>query len=158
MIFLKCKTDSSAEQLHLTYGDILLLMNKMKNQKLSKILKLADDLTKQELMMLNQAIVSLIKMQQDVDFKKAATVFAKGDIVSFQDSNNIIVQGVVTKKNPKTVQVTTSDNYYVNVPATYLTHIASPSKRIQEFRKSICPTFEEMQEIIKIEIREDTFH
>ena len=33
------------------------------NSKLSKILKLAGDLTKAELMMLNQALVSLIKTQ-----------------------------------------------------------------------------------------------
>ena len=47
------------------------------NNKLSKILKLAGDLTKSELMMLNQAVVSLIKTQQDVDFKKAAISFQK---------------------------------------------------------------------------------
>ena len=78
----------------------------MKNHKLSKILKLAKDLTKQELIMLNQAVVSLIKMQEDVDFKKAAISFKKGDIVSFKDSSGVRVQGVVTKKNPKTLQVT----------------------------------------------------
>ena len=70
------------------------------NNKLSKILEFADGLTKSELMTLNQAIVSLIKSQQDVDFKKAAITFAKGDIVSFEDSSGIRVQGVVTKKNP----------------------------------------------------------
>lgn len=71
------------------------------NSKLSKILKLAGDLTKAELMMLNQAVVSLIKTQQDVDFRKAAITFCKGDIVSYQDSSGIRVQGVVTKKNPR---------------------------------------------------------
>ena len=39
------------------------------NTKLSKVLKLINDLTKQELMILNQATVSLIKTYQDVDFK-----------------------------------------------------------------------------------------
>ena len=38
------------------------------NNKLSKILKLASGLTKSELMMLNQAVVSLVKTQQDVQF------------------------------------------------------------------------------------------
>lgn len=47
------------------------------NNKLSKILKLAGDLTKSELMMLNQAVVSLIKTQQDVDFKKVQFPFKK---------------------------------------------------------------------------------
>ena len=36
----------------------------MKNHKLSTILKLANDLTKQELIMLNQAIVSLPKLER----------------------------------------------------------------------------------------------
>ena len=119
----------------------------MKNHKLSTILKLANDLTKQELIMLNQAIVSLIKTQQDVDFKKSAITFTKGDIVSFKDSSGITMQGVITRKNPKTLQVTTPDNYYVNIPATYLTPVKSPSKKMQDFRKFLCPTFKEMKEI-----------
>ena len=57
------------------------------NTKLSKVLKLINDLTKQELMILNQATVSLIKTYQDVDFKKAAINFKIGDIVSFVDSS-----------------------------------------------------------------------
>ena len=59
------------------------------NTKLAKILKLAGDLTKHELYLVNQTIVSLIKTQQDVDFKKAAINFNKGDIVSFVDSKGI---------------------------------------------------------------------
>ena len=101
----------------------------MMNNKLSKILKLAGDLTKSELMMLNQAVVSLIKTQQDVDFKKAAISFQKGDIVSYKDSSGVRVQGVVTKKNPKTLQVTTPDNYYVNIPATYVSQVKNPSQK-----------------------------
>jgi len=130
----------------------------MKNHKLSTILKLANDLTKQELIMLNQAIVSLVKMQEDTDFKKAAIAFKKGDIVSFKDSSGITVQGVVTKKNPKTLQVTTPDNYYVNLPATYLTPVKFPSKKMQDFKKSICPTLEEMKQIMEEEFKKGTFH
>jgi hypothetical protein len=130
----------------------------MKNHKLSKILKLTNDLTKQELMMLNQAIISLIKMQQDVDFKKASIAFTKGDIVSFKDSSGITVQGVITKKNPKTLQITTPDNYYVNIPATYLTLIKSPSRKMLDFRKEICPTFEELDHIVEEEFKKSTFH
>ena len=88
------------------------------NSNLSKILKLIGDLSKQELMTLNQAVVSLIKTQRDVYFAKASITFNKGDIVSFIDSNGIKVYGIVTKKNPKTLQVTTQDKYYVNIPAT----------------------------------------
>jgi hypothetical protein len=117
---------------------------------LSKILKLAGDLTKQELMMLNQAIVSLIKTQQDVDFKKAAIIFAKGDIVSFQDSSGVRAQGVITKKNPKTLQVTTPDNYYVNIPATFITLIKNPSQKLLDFKKKVAPTYEDMHEILRL--------
>jgi ribosomal protein S13 len=80
------------------------------NYKVSKILKLIGDLSKQELMTLNQAVVSLIKTQRDVDFAKASVSFNKGDIVSYMDSSGIRVHGVVTKKNPKTIQVTTENN------------------------------------------------
>lgn len=125
---------------------------------LSKILKLAGDLTKQELMMLNQAIVSLIKTQQDVDFKKAAIVFAKGDIVSFQDSSGVRAQGVITKKNPKTLQVTTPDNYYVNIPATFITLIKNPSQKLLDFKKKVAPTYEDMHEILVAEIEKSTLH
>lgn len=130
----------------------------MKNHKLSTILKLANDLTKQELIMLNQAIVSLVKMQEDTDFKKAAIAFKKGDIVSFKDSSGVRVQGVITKKNPKTLQVTTSDNYYVNIHATYVDLVINPSKKMQDFRKSVCPTFEEMKEIFEEEVGKGSFH
>jgi len=51
------------------------------NTKLSKVLKLINDLTKQELMILNQATVSLIKTYQDVDFKRAAINFKIGDVI-----------------------------------------------------------------------------
>jgi hypothetical protein len=125
---------------------------------LSKILKLAGDLTKQELMMLNQAIVSLIKTQQDVDFKRAAIIFAKGDIVSFQDSSGVRAQGVITKKNPKTLQVTTPDNYYVNIPATFITLIKNPSQKLLDFKKKVAPTYEDMHEILIAEIEKSTLH
>ena len=125
---------------------------------LSKILKLAGDLTKQELMMLNQAIVSLIKTQQDVDFKRAAIIFAKGDIVSFQDSSGVRAQGVITKKNPKTLQVTTLDNYYVNIPATFITLIKNPSQKLLDFKKRVAPTYEDMPEILVAEIEKSTLH
>ncbi|MDC0864834.1 hypothetical protein OAP56_02675 [Rickettsiaceae bacterium] len=128
------------------------------NNKLSKILKLAGDLTKSELMMLNQAVVSLIKTQQDVDFKKAAITFQKGDIVSFKDSSGVRVQGVVTKKNPKTLQVTTPDDYYVNIPATYVSPVNNPSRKLLDFKKKVAPSFEEMREALADEIEKGTFH
>jgi hypothetical protein len=128
------------------------------NNKLSKILKLAGDLTKSELMMLNQAVVSLIKTQQDVDFKKAAITFQKGDIVSFKDSSGVRVQGVVTKKNPKTLQVTTPDDYYVNIPATYASPVKNPLRKLLDFKKKVTPSFEEMREVLADEIEKGTFH
>jgi hypothetical protein len=108
--------------------------------------------------MLNQAVVSLIKTQQDVDFKKAAITFQKGDIVSFKDSSGVRVQGVVTKKNPKTLQVTTPDDYYVNIPATYVLPVRNPSRKLLDFKKKVTPSFEEMREVLADEIEKGTFH
>ena len=133
----------------------------MMNNKLSKILKLAGDLTKSELMMLNQAVVSLIKTQQDVDFKKAAISFQKGDIISYKDSSGVRVQGVVTKKNPKTLQVTTPDNYYVNIPATYVSQVKNPSQKLLDFKKKVTPTYKDMAEVIGFnvdDIEDKKFH
>lgn len=128
------------------------------NDNLSKILKLTSDLTKQELILLNQAIVALIKTKQDVDFKIAAISFNKGDIVSFIDSSGVRINGVVTRKNLKALQITTPDNYYVNIPATYVKLEKTPSKNLVEFRRKIAPTHEEMSEIPAIEIKKNSFH
>jgi ribosomal protein S3AE len=68
------------------------------------------------------------------------------------------VQGIVTKKNPKTLQVTTSDNYYVNIPATYVTLVKTPSQKLLDFRKKIAPTHEEMHQMLEMEIKEGTLH
>lgn len=128
------------------------------DNKLSKTLKLAAGLTKSELMTLNEAVISLIKSQRDVDFKKAAITFAKGDIVSFKDSSGVKVQGVITKKNPKTLRVTTLDNYYVNIPATYLTSVKNPSQALLDFKAQVTSPREGMRVILEIETENDTFH
>ena len=128
------------------------------NDNLSKILKLTSNLTKQKLMLLNQAIVALIKTKQDVDFKIAAISFNKGDIVSFIDSSGVRINGVVTRKNLKALQITTPDNYYVNIPATYVKLEKTPSKNLVEFRRKIAPTHEEMCAIPAIEIKKNSFH
>ena len=52
------------------------------NDNLSKILKLIGELTQQELMTLNQAVVAQLKNQRDVNFKDAATAFNKGLLVA----------------------------------------------------------------------------
>ena len=128
------------------------------NYKLSKVLKLIGDLSKQELMTLNQAVVSLIKTQRDVDYAKAAVSFNKGDIVSYMDASGIRVCGVVTKKNPKTIQVTTENNYYVNIPASYLTLEEKPSSKLLDFTKKVAPTPEDINEILKSEFKRGTFY
>jgi hypothetical protein len=128
------------------------------NSNLSKILKLIGDLTKQELMTINQAVVSVIKTQRDVDFSKASITFKVGDIVSCIDSNGIKTYGVITKKNTKTLQVTTENNYYVNIPATYLTLEEKPSQKLLNFRKEVAPTYKDMYETLQSEIKKGTFH
>jgi ABC-type transporter Mla MlaB component len=128
------------------------------NDKLSKVLKLIGDLSKQELMTLSQAVVSLIKNQQDVDFAKASVSFNKGDIVSYIDSSGIRVHGIITKKNPKTIQVTTENNYYVNIPATYLTLEEKPSAKLLDFRKKVAPRPKDVREILEFEFKKNTLH
>ena len=126
--------------------------------KLAKVLKLINELTKQELMILNQAVVSLIKTYQDVDFKKAAINFQVGNIVSYVDSSGIKIHGVITKKNPKTLQVTTEQNYYVNIPATFLILEKNPSQKLLTFRKEIAPTKEEILETLNFHLKNNNFH
>jgi hypothetical protein len=62
---------------------------------LSKILKLAGDLTKHELLMLNQAVVALAKTREDEELFKASAPFEKGDLIFYIDgASNIKVHGV----------------------------------------------------------------
>ena len=70
----------------------------------------------------------------------------------------IRIQGVVTKKNPKTLQVTTEKNYYVNIPATYLTLEEKPSQKLLNFRKEVAPTYQEMLETLNFELKKNTLH
>ena len=109
-------------------------------------------------MLLNQRIVLLIRNQRDMTFQKAATAYNKGDIVSFIDSSGIKAYGVITKKNPKTLQVTTENNYYVNIPATYLTLEEKPSQKLLNFRKEVAPTHQEMLETLNFEFKKNTLH
>ena len=36
--------------------------------------------------------------------------------------------------------------------------VINPSKKMQDFRKSVCPTFEEMKEIFEEEVGKRSFH
>jgi len=117
-------------------------------------LKLANDLTKPELMALNQAIVALIKSVVDVEVTKASSQFNKGDIVSFADNNNIRRHGVITKRNQKTFQVITPEHYSINVPATYLRHESKPSPKLIKFKKELLITNEDRAEVLDHFIKE----
>ena len=116
---------------------------------LSKILKLAGDLTKHELLMLNQAVVALAKTREDEELFKASAPFEKGDLIFYIDgASNIKVHGVVTKKNPKTIQITTTDNYQINIPATHLKLETNPSKKLLKFKKELCLSKEDFAEVM----------
>jgi len=103
-------------------------------------------LNKQELILLNKAVVELSKTIRDQELTEAAYNFNKGDIVSFTD-NNIRRYGVVVRKHPKTLQVKTPELYSINVPPTYLRHEQKPSKNLLEFKKSLLLTKEDFVEI-----------
>jgi len=117
--------------------------------RLAKILKLAGDLTKQELYMLNQAVVALAKTREDEEIHAASVAFQKGDIIFYIDgASKIQVHGVVTKKNLKTIQITTIDNYQINIPPTHLTLEPTPSKKLLKFKKELCLTKEDFAEMV----------
>ena len=118
------------------------------NTTLTKILKLANNLTKPELMALNQAIIALIKSVMDKELTSASYQFNKGDIVSFVGNNNIRRHGVIVKKNQKTFQVITPDQYSINVPTTYLNHEPKPSQKLMQFKKTLLLTNEDRAEAL----------
>ncbi len=70
----------------------------------------------------------------DEELTKASYQFNKGDIVSFADNNNIRRHGVIAKRNQKTFQVITPENYSINVPATYLKHEPKPPPKLSDSR------------------------
>jgi len=121
---------------------------------LTKILKMANSLTKPELMALNQAIVALIKSAVDKEVTRASSQFNKSDIVSFADNNNIRRHGVITKRNQKTFQVITPEHYSINVPATYLRHEPKPSPKLVKFKKDLLITNEDRAEALDDFIKE----
>lgn len=106
---------------------------------LVKILKMANDLKKQELVVLNKAITSLLENYKDKEEieEKVSVNFKKGDIVSFIGNSNIRRYGVVTKKYFKTLQIITVDNYCTNIPSTFLRHEQNPSKKLLKLRQKI---------------------
>ena len=115
---------------------------------------MANNLTKPELMALNQAIVALIKNVVEEEVTKASSQFNKGDIVSFADNNNIRRHGVITKRNQKTFQITTPEHYSINVPATYLKHEPKPSPKLIKFKKDLLITNEDRAEVLDDFIKE----
>ena len=74
--------------------------------------------------------------------------FKKGDIVSFVGNNNIRRHGVIVKKNQKTFQVITPDQYSINVPTTYLNHEPKPSQNLMHFKKTLLLTNEDRAEAL----------
>jgi len=56
------------------------------------------------------------------------------------------------------LRVVTPDNYYINIPATYVSPVKNPSQKLLDFKKQVAPTFEEMREVLVDEIEKGTFH
>ncbi len=118
------------------------------NTTLTKILKMANSLSKAELIALNQAIVGLIQNLVNTEISHAVTQFNKGDIVSFTDNNNIRRYGIIAKRNQKTFQVLTLERYSINVSATYLRHEPKPPAKLVKFRKELLITKEDQAEVM----------
>ncbi len=103
---------------------------------------MANNLSKPELIALNQAIAALIQNVINTQVAQISAQFNAGDIVSFADNNNIRRYGVIIKRNQKTFQVLTPERYSINVPATYLRHEAKPSAKLIKFKKELLITNE----------------
>ena len=106
-----------------------------KNTNLTKVLDLITTLKREELLALNEAIINLLKSQQAQQAAEYNARFNIGDIVVFTDENQKQVHGMVSKKNPKTIQVTTTDSYTINVPPRYLAPSPIAEKVKAQFQK-----------------------
>jgi hypothetical protein len=120
-----------------------------RNNNLTKILDLVVTLKREELLALNEAIINLLKSQQAQQAAEYNARFKIGDIVVFTDENQKQVHGMVSKKNPKTIQVTTTDSYTINVPPRYLAPSpiaekvkAQFEKQLQQFMKEFNTVFD----------------
>jgi hypothetical protein len=117
-----------------------------KNTNLTKVLDLITTLKREELLALNEAIINLLKSQQAQQAAEYNARFNIGDIVVFTDENQKQVHGMVSKKNPKTIQVTTTDSYSINVPPRYL----SPSPIAEEVKAQFEKQFQQFTEKFNI--------
>ena len=106
-----------------------------KSNNLTKVLDLITTLKREELLSLNEAIINLLKAQQAQQAAEYNARFKIGDIVMFTDENQKQVHGMVSKKNPKTIQVTTTDSYTINIPPRYLAPSPIEDKIKAQFRK-----------------------
>ena len=111
-----------------------------KDNNLTKVLDLITTLEREELLALNEAIINLLKSQQAQQAAEYNARFNIGDIVVFIDENQKQVHGMVIKKNPKTIQVTTTDSYSINVPPRYL----SPSPIAEEVKAQFEKQFQKL--------------
>ena len=91
----------------------------------------------------------MLKSQQAQQAAEYKARFNIGDIVVFTDENQKQVHGMVSKKNPKTIQVTTTDSYTINVPPRYLAPSpiaekvkAQFEKQLQQFMKEFNTVFD----------------
>ena len=108
-----------------------------KDNNLTKVLDLITTLKREELLALNEAIINLLKSQQAQQAAEYNARFNIGDIVVFTDENQKQVHGMVSKKNPKTIQVTTTDSYTINVPPRYLAPSPIAEKVKAQFQKQL---------------------
>jgi hypothetical protein len=108
-----------------------------KNTNLTKVLDLITTLKREELLALNEAIINLLKSQQAQQAAEYNARFNIGDIVVFIDENQKQVHGMVSKKNPKTIQVTTTDSYTINVLPRYLAPSPIAEKVKAQFEKQL---------------------
>lgn len=75
------------------------------NKQLQQVENLLDKLTKDELILLNRAIVRRIRIMNDLRRLKEHAAFSPGDRVSWNDGHGNIRAGHILRVNTKTISV-----------------------------------------------------
>ena len=113
------------------------MQNANEDNNLATILQMISSLKHQELLALNDAIIHLLKSLQAQHAAEQSANFNIGDIVVFTDDNQKQIHGMISRKNPKTIQVVTTDSYSVNVPPRYLTHSPNAAEIKLKFQQKL---------------------
>ena len=91
----------------------------MNNELLMKLDDLIEQLTINELILLNRLIIKRIKFIQKAERIKEMNKFIEGEHIYFEH-NGKNISGRIVRFNPKTVSILTDNNDKWNIPPSFL--------------------------------------